>query len=136
MMTGANWISVVAVLDLHYSMSSDDELGHNLGCDHSWGDSNQSYNGHYGWRMDPDGSSATTNDRVRTIMAYDWGWGNGWRVPYYANPNVLYGSAPTGAALGYDATNDPYADQRYVTGGLGYTGSVTNKSGFDGTNLR
>ncbi|PXA03035.1 hypothetical protein DDZ13_14045 [Coraliomargarita sinensis] len=110
------------------------ELGHNLGCDHSWGDSSQSYKGDYGWRFDGDGDSGTNADRLRTIMAYDWGWGQGIRAPYYANPNVLYGSAPTGAELGYDATGDIYADQRYVTGGLGYNGSNENLSGFDGTN--
>ncbi|QTN32838.1 hypothetical protein HZ994_11025 [Akkermansiaceae bacterium] len=105
------------------------EVGHNLGCDHSWGDSSQSYHTHYGWRLEPPGLT-----RVRTIMAYDWGWGNGHRIPYFANPNVSYNGAATGTVNGYNATGDATADQRYVTGGLGYTGSDPNRSGFDGTN--
>lgn len=111
------------------------ELGHNLGCDHSWGDSNQDYHNRYGWRFDPDGNNFTTNDRVRTIMAYDWDWGTGQRVAYYANPDVRYGgTAPTGAVDGYDVTGDFYADQRYIKGGLGYFGYNPNRPGFDGTN--
>lgn len=106
------------------------ELGHNLGCDHSWGDSSQSYHTHYGWRLDFDGSSSTTSDRVRTIMAYDWGWGSGQRIPYYANPNVSYNGAPTGTVNGHDVRTDTKGDQRYLQNGLNYTNGVF---GFDGT---
>lgn len=107
------------------------ELGHNFGCDHSWGDSSAAYHDRYGWRFDLDGNASTTNDRYRTIMAYDWNWGQGVRVPYYANPNVKYpnSNAPTGAPLGYNVTGDGYADQRYKQGGL----SGFNATGFDGT---
>ncbi len=103
------------------------ELGHNLGCDHSWGDSNQTYYSRYGWRF-----KTTTGQEFRTIMAYDWGWGV--RIPHYANPNVTYGGTPTGAEDGADVTGIASVDQRYVTGGLGYNGSDPNKAGFDGSN--
>ena len=102
------------------------EIGHNLGCDHSWGDSSQAYHSHYGWRLDPPGTA-----RVRTIMAYDWGWT---RIPYFANPSVSFNRAATGAVNGYNVLGDLTADQRYYRGGMGYSGSNTNRSGFDGTN--
>ncbi|HSP41650.1 MAG TPA: M12 family metallo-peptidase, partial [Luteolibacter sp.] len=109
------------------------ELGHNLGCDHSWGDSSQNNtSSHYGWRIDPDGNSATTSDRVRTIMAYDWNWGSGTRIPYFANPSVSFNGAATGAVNGYNVLGDLTADQRYYQGGLGYSNSDPNKYGFDG----
>lgn len=104
------------------------ELGHNLGCDHSWGDSTQSYHSDYGWRLDPPDTT-----RVRTIMAYDWGWGNGHRIPYFANPNVLFNGARTGAVAGYDVRGDSTGDQRYAEGGLGYNGSDSTRIGFNGT---
>jgi autotransporter-associated beta strand protein len=106
------------------------ELGHNLGCDHSWGDSSQSNHSHYGWRLDTDGSSATTNDRVRTIMAYDWDWGAGARIPYFSNPAVSYNGAPTGAANGHDVRTNTQGDQRYLQNGLNFTNGTF---GFDGT---
>lgn len=111
------------------------ELGHNLGCDHSWGDSSQSNYSHYGWRLDFDGDPTTTNDRVRTIMAYDWGWGSGARIPYYANPAVTYPTsgtnvAPTGAPNRHDVRNDTRGDQRYLQNGLNYD---NGNFGFDGT---
>lgn len=108
------------------------EVGHNFGCDHSWGDSSQSYHKRYGWRIDPPENPSTT-DRVRTIMAYDWNWGTGQRIPYFANPNVLYQGARTGATPGYDVRNDATADQRYAVGGLGYSGYNPTLSGFDGS---
>jgi hypothetical protein len=109
------------------------ELGHNLGCDHSWGDSSQNNTYyHYGWRLDPDGNTATTSDRVRTIMAYDWSWGGGTRIPYFANPSVSYNGARTGAVDGYNVLGDSTADQRYYQGGLGYSNSDPDKFGFDG----
>ncbi len=112
------------------------ELGHNLGCDHSWGDSSQNNtSSHYGWRIDPDGNSATTSDRVRTIMAYDWNWGSGTRIPYFANPSVSFNGAATGAVNGYNVLGDLTADQRYYQGGLGYSNSDPNKYGFDGNSL-
>ena len=103
------------------------ELGHNIGCDHSWGDSSQAMKRDYGWRLDPPNTT-----RVRTIMAYDWGWGN--RIPYFGNPDVFYNGARTGAVPGYDVRGDATADQRYAMGGLGYSGSNTGLAGFDGTN--
>lgn len=105
------------------------ELAHNLGCDHSWGDSSQVYQSAYGWRLDP-----PSTVRVRTIMAYDWNWGAGLRIPHFANPAVLFNGARTGATPGYDVRGDFTADQRYAIGGLGYPGSLTALSGFDGTN--
>lgn len=103
------------------------EFGHNIGCRHSWGDDTPSPVNvdNYGWRLDPPSSVA-----VRTIMAYDWGWGNGTRIPYFSNPDVFYNGARTGAVNGYDATGDATADQRYVSGGL----NGTEGAGFDGTN--
>lgn len=106
------------------------ELGHNLGCDHSWGDSSQDYKTNYGWRLDPPATA-----RVRTIMAYDSGWGS--RIPHFANPVVFYNGAATGAVNGYNVLGDATADQRYYQGGLGYGGSSPSdpdKFGFDGNN--
>jgi uncharacterized repeat protein (TIGR02543 family) len=105
------------------------ELGHNLGCDHSWGDSNQAYHTHYGWRLEPPGAT-----RVRTIMAYDWAWGSGHRIPYFGNPSVSFNGARTGAVNGYNVQGDSTADQRYFQGGLGYSGSDANRFGFNGAN--
>ncbi len=102
------------------------EFGHNLGAAHSWGDtssgSDTGLHSHYGWRLDPPRSS-----RVRTIMAYDWGWS---RIPHFANPSVTFNGAATGAVRGYNVEGDPTADPRYFQGGL--TGNAG--SGFDGTN--
>jgi hypothetical protein len=105
------------------------ELGHNLGCDHSWGDSSQNYHARYGWRLEPPGLT-----RVRTIMAYDWGWGSGHRIAYFSNPAVSYNGAATGAVNGYNVLGDMKADQRYYQGGLGYSGSDPLKFGFNGAN--
>ena len=103
------------------------EFGHNIGCQHAWGDNDSSSTTkhNYGWRFDP-----PSGDKVRTIMAYDWGWT---RIPYYSNPNVQYNGANTGAVDGYDATGDATADPRAVTGGLDST--TGNISGYDGTHL-
>lgn len=103
------------------------ELGHNLGCDHSWGDSSQDYHSHYGWRLDPDGDPSTKSDQVRTIMAYDWGWGI--RIPHFANPNVFYNGVATGAVNGYNVLGDLTADQRYYQTGLSFSNQVY---GFNG----
>lgn len=106
------------------------ELGHNIGARHSWGDtsgSDAATNIHaYGWRLAPVGQA-----RVRTIMAYDWAWGAGTRIPYFANPNVLFQGARTGQVDGYNATGDALSDPRYVAGG--FVGGLG--AGFDGTNL-
>lgn len=104
------------------------EVAHNLGCDHSWGDSSQDYKTGYGWRLDP-----PSTVRVRTIMAYDWNWGNGLRIAYFANPEVSYNGARTGATPGYDVRGDATADQRYAVGGIGFSGSNRNLAGFDGS---
>lgn len=105
------------------------EFGHNIGARHSWGDSSADLSTtvhNYGWRFDPPGMTVP----VRTIMAYDWGWGEGARIPFYSNPKVLYAGAKTGAEDGYNATGDLTADPRYVSGG--YVG--TAGAGFNGTN--
>lgn len=104
------------------------EVGHNIGSGHSWGDSSgdSSKTVHnYGWRLAPAGQT-----RVRTIMAYDWAWGNGSRIPYFANPAVTYQGARTGQINGYNATGDVLSDSRYVSGGL----EGSHGAGFDGTN--
>ncbi|GEM_PF-1384467 len=105
------------------------ELGHNIGAQHSWGDSTPSdgaVNVHaYGWRLAPAGQA-----RVRTIMAYDWAWGSGVRIPYFANPNVTYQGARTGQVNGYNASGDSLSDARYVSGGL----EGTHGNGFNGSN--
>lgn len=112
-----------------YDRTFEHELGHNLGCRHSWGDtasfdSAKNINA-YGWRL-----TTTNGSKVRTIMAYDSGWGGGTRIPHFSNPNVLYGGARTGQTNGYNATGDPRSDPRYVSGGL----IGTAGSGFDGSN--
>lgn len=104
------------------------ELGHNIGARHSWGDSSSdgATTVHsYGWRLAPAGQT-----RVRTIMAYDWGWGSGARIPYFANPDVTYQGARTGQVDGYNATGDSLSDPRYVSGGF----EGTHGNGFNGSN--
>jgi alpha-tubulin suppressor-like RCC1 family protein len=105
------------------------ELGHNFGARHSWGDTSGSDGvttvSEYGWRLEPAGQP-----RVRTIMAYDWSWGTGVRIPYFANPDVLYQGARTGQVNGYNATGDAQSDSRYVSGGL----VGTLGAGFNGSN--
>ncbi len=104
------------------------EFGHNLDAGHAWGDTagDLRIDRHsYGWRLDPPGAAAP----VRTIMAYDWSWGTGARIPYFSNPAVEYNGARTGAADGYDATGDLTADSRCVAGGLTGGGGT----GYDGT---
>ncbi|MGJ8642286.1 MAG: reprolysin-like metallopeptidase [Luteolibacter sp.] len=108
------------------------EVGHNLGLRHAWGDTgtaatNLKDESNYGWRFDP-----PNGGKVRTIMAYGAGWG-GSRIPYFSNPTVNYNGAPTGAAPGFNATDNsssPAYDQLLVNGGsVGGLGS-----GFDGSN--
>ena len=104
------------------------EFGHNIGCRHAWADSsaNDPVNvSNYGWRLAPPGGT-----RVRTIMAYDWDWGSGARIPYFSNPNVSYNGARTGATNGYNATGDSTTDPRFVSGG--YIG--TAGTGYNGSN--
>lgn len=105
------------------------EFAHNIGARHAWGDSSADLVNsvsNYGWRFDPPGLAVP----VRTIMAYDWGWGEGVRIPYYSNPKVLYAGAKTGAEDGYNATGDPTVDPRLVSGG--YAGNAGR--GYDGSN--
>ncbi|MDQ8189599.1 hypothetical protein [Roseibacillus persicicus] len=102
------------------------ELGHNIGCKHSWGDSlSDLESGHnYGWRFKPPSSEG-----VRTIMAYDWNWGRGAVIPYFANPDVFYRGARTGAYDGSIVTTQSTGDYRYAHGG--YIGNAG--TGFDGS---
>jgi ELWxxDGT repeat protein len=106
------------------------ELAHNIGARHSWGDTSGTdadVNVHsYGWRLAPQGQP-----RVRTIMAYDWAWGSGTRIPYFSNPHVSFQGARTGQVNGYNAAGDPLSDPRYVSGGL--VGGLG--AGFNGTRL-
>lgn len=121
MIVARNYMTSVRITFAH-------EFGHNIGAHHAWGDSSTSFGTsahNYGWRFDPPGAAVAT----RTIMAYDWNWGDGDRVPYFSNPAVSYNGANTGAVDGYDATGDSTADPRSVSGG--YTGSAG--SGYDGT---
>lgn len=104
------------------------EVGHNIGTGHSWGDSSGDASTvvhNYGWRLAPSGQT-----RVRTIMAYDWDWGNGSRIPYFSNPDVTYQGARTGQVNGYNASGDLLSDSRYVSGGL----EGTHGAGFNGSN--
>lgn len=104
------------------------EFGHNIGCRHAWADSSASDPvnvSNYGWRLSPPGGTP-----VRTIMAYNWDWGSGARIPYFSNPNVFYNGASTGATDGYDATGDTTTDPRFVSGG--YVG--TAGAGYNGSN--
>lgn len=61
------------------------ELGHNMGCahDHQNG-SVGAYCYSFGWR--------TPNNAWRTIMSY----APGTRIPYFSNPNVMFGGFPLG----------------------------------------
>lgn len=125
MVVARNYITSTTLVFAH-------EFGHSIGCRHAWGDTpadgDLDRDHHrYGWRLDPPGS-----DAVRSVMAYNPQWGNGVVIPYYSNPSVQYNGANTGAVDGYDATGDPTADPRSVSGGLiesagpGYNGNYPN----------
>ena len=109
-----------------YSLTFVHELGHNIGCRHSWGDDNvtsvSTTEHNYGWRL-----KTASGQQYRTVMSYDWNWT---RIPYFSNPDVEYLGARTGQADGYDATGDDESDPRYISGGrIGTLGA-----GFDGSN--
>lgn len=122
------WASIVARDYMNtYAITFPHEVGHNLGCKHSWGDGNvdhQTYDSNYGWRFQTTGGT-----KVRTIMSYDSEWA---RIPYFSNPNVTYGGVATGAVDGFDVRTQPLADQRYLQGG--YNGPDKSLYGFNGAN--
>ncbi|MBI4774627.1 MAG: hypothetical protein HY788_10690 [Deltaproteobacteria bacterium] len=74
------------------------ELGHNMGAQHDWFVSSATlpYPYSHGY--------VNTVDRWRTVMAYnDACSSNGFnctRIPYWSNPDVTYGGAPTGVPEG------------------------------------
>ncbi len=74
------------------------ELGHNMGCAHATPESPQGeglYNYSMGWRF-----VTATNQKYRTIMAYDLNNQNYIRKNYFSNPDVSYAGYPTGVPLG------------------------------------
>lgn len=97
------------------------ELGHNLGAQHSLGDSASDSvlnTARYGLR-----SQTTGGVKYRTIMAYAGSWGGG-RIPHYSNPNVNYGGTPTGVNDGVNLTGNSYVDPFYIN--AGFNGSNPN----------
>lgn len=112
------------------------EVGHNFGAYHAWGDGastgeTDKTKRWHGWRF----KHPTVNTmKRRTIMAYDNG---GWdRVLQYSNPDLATRYSlggvlvRTGAADGYNATNDDTVDPSLVWGGAtGFAGS-----GYNGLN--
>lgn len=118
--------SIVSRTSLFPSLTFAHELGHNLGCQHSLGDStsdNVTNTARYGLRF-----KGTSGSRYRTIMAYDntstdsiSGTYTASRIPYYANPNVSYDGTPTGINDGVNLTSNTFVDPAYAT--LGFNGS-------------
>ena len=94
------------------------EYGHNLGCEHAWGDTDINTNtNYYGWRF---------GNSYGTVMAYVGPNNYDTTIGYFSNPDVDFDAQPTGAEDGFDATGNPAIDQSLVT--------QAGLSGYDGTN--
>ncbi|WP_312075443.1 M12 family metallo-peptidase [Chryseobacterium sp.] len=94
----------------------DHEMGHNMGLNHDWyvsPNTTTPCSHHHGYTNQTAitlGSSSTTSQRWRTIMAYndecsDSGF-NCSRINRWANPNVNYNGEPTGIAIGNTNPSD------------------------------
>ena len=112
------------------------EFGHNLGCQHGWGDGGgtgfDTNVSSYGWRFQTDDPTPT---KYRTVMAYDFAYT---RIPHFSDPDIRYPVNPsdpndgfrTGAIDGYDASEDDSVDPRLVFGGI----DGNSGAGYDGSN--
>lgn len=106
----------------NYSLAH--EMGHNMGLNHDWyvESSTAPCNHHHGYSNQTAvtlGTSSTSSQRWRTIMAYnnecsDAGI-NCTRVNRWANPSVNYNSEPTGIAIGNtNPSNEAFGFARFA----------------------
>ncbi|MFP3593414.1 zinc-dependent metalloprotease [Chryseobacterium sp. SIMBA_038] len=106
----------------NYSLAH--ELGHNMGLQHDWyvNTSTTPCSHHHGYvnrTAINSGTSSTSSQRWRTIMAYNdecsaAGF-NCTRVNRWANPSVNYNSEPTGIAIGNtNPSNEAYGFSRFA----------------------
>lgn len=106
----------------NYSLSH--EMGHNMGLNHDWfvSSSTTPCEHHHGYSNQTAvllGSSSTSSQRWRTIMAYnDECTSSGiscTRINRWANPSVNYNSEPTGIASGNpNPSNEAYGFARFA----------------------
>lgn len=106
----------------NYSLSH--EMGHNMGLRHDWfvDSSTTPCSNHHGYVNQTAvllGTSSTSSQRWRTIMAYnDECTTNGiscTRINRWANPNVNYNSEPTGVAIGNpNPANEAFGFSRFA----------------------
>ncbi|MCW3160149.1 zinc-dependent metalloprotease [Chryseobacterium oryctis] len=106
----------------NYSLAH--ELGHNMGLQHDWyvNTSALPCSHHHGYTNRTainSGTSSTSSQRWRTIMAYNdecaaTGF-NCTRINRWSNPNVNYNSEPTGIAIGNtNPSNEAYGFARFA----------------------
>jgi hypothetical protein len=106
----------------NYSLAH--EMGHNMGLKHDWyvDTTSTPCSHHHGYTNKTAitlGTSSTSSQRWRTIMAYndecsDSGF-NCSRINRWANPNVNYNSDPTGIAIGNpNPSNEAFGFSRFA----------------------
>lgn len=106
----------------NYSLAH--ELGHNMGLNHDWYVSTsispcEHHHGYVNRTAINNGTSSTTSQRWRTIMAYnnecsDLGF-NCTRVNRWANPDINYNSEPSGINIGLsNPSNEAFGFKRFA----------------------
>ena len=123
----------------NYSLAH--EFGHNMGLRHDWyvDTSTTPCSHHHGYTNKvaiTNGTSATSTQKWRTIMAYNDECSNAGisctRVNRWANPSVNYNSSPTGIAIGSTKpANEAFAFSRFacvVAGFYAKPSTLTNLS--------
>ncbi|WP_419869862.1 zinc-dependent metalloprotease [Chryseobacterium sp. CT-SW4] len=117
----------------NYSLAH--ELGHNMGLRHDWyvDSSTTPCDHHHGYTNRTavnSGTSSTTSQRWRTIMAYNDECAskgiNCTRINRWSNPSVNYNSEPTGVAIGStNPANEAFGFARFACVVSNFTTSTT-----------
>lgn len=136
----ANWafnVTINGCVVSNYSLVH--EIGHNMGLNHDWYVSSSTVpcehqHGYVNRTAIMNGTSSTTSQRWRTIMAYndecaDSGFGCT-RINRWANPAINYNSEPTGIAIGNpQPSNEAFGFKRFscVVAGFRPTAVLSTK---------